>query len=78
MKIIDPLTNPTEHGGNASDAFDVVIPSMPGYGFSARPITTGWDPAPLREFGPHPPANVFVAPNFAIGAVLMMRFAVEA
>jgi 4-hydroxy-tetrahydrodipicolinate reductase len=40
--------------------------------------TTGWDPEPLREFGPHPPANVFVAPNFAIGAVLMMRFAVEA
>ncbi len=40
--------------------------------------TTGWDPTPLREFGPHPPANVFVAPNFAIGAVLMMRFAVEA
>jgi 4-hydroxy-tetrahydrodipicolinate reductase len=40
--------------------------------------TTGWDPSPLREFGPHPPANVFVAPNFAIGAVLMMRFAVEA
>jgi 4-hydroxy-tetrahydrodipicolinate reductase len=40
--------------------------------------TTGWDPEPLREFGPHPPANVFVAPNFAIGAVLMMRFAAEA
>jgi 4-hydroxy-tetrahydrodipicolinate reductase len=40
--------------------------------------TTGWDPSPLREFNPHPPANVFVAPNFAIGAVLMMRFAVEA
>jgi 4-hydroxy-tetrahydrodipicolinate reductase len=40
--------------------------------------TTGWDPSPLREFGSHPPANVFVAPNFAIGAVLMMRFAVEA
>jgi 4-hydroxy-tetrahydrodipicolinate reductase len=44
--------------------------------------TTGWDPSPLREFRPHPPtphrANVFVAPNFAIGAVLMMRFAVEA
>jgi 4-hydroxy-tetrahydrodipicolinate reductase len=40
--------------------------------------TTGWDPSPLREFGPHPPANVFVAPNFAIGAILMMRFAVEA
>jgi 4-hydroxy-tetrahydrodipicolinate reductase len=40
--------------------------------------TTGWDPEPLRDFGPHPPANVFVAPNFAIGAVLMMRFAAEA
>jgi 4-hydroxy-tetrahydrodipicolinate reductase len=40
--------------------------------------TTGWDPSPLRQFGPHPPANVFVAPNFAIGAVLMMRFAAEA
>jgi 4-hydroxy-tetrahydrodipicolinate reductase len=40
--------------------------------------TTGWDPTPLREFGPDPPANVFVAPNFAIGAVLMMRFAAEA
>ena len=45
MKIIDPLTNPTAHGGNASDAFDVVIPSMPGYGFSGKPTTTGWDPA---------------------------------
>jgi 4-hydroxy-tetrahydrodipicolinate reductase len=40
--------------------------------------TTGWDPEPLRELGPQPPANVFVAPNFAIGAVLMMRFAAEA
>ena len=49
MKIIDPLTNPTEHGGNASDAFDVVIPSMPGYGFSARPIATGWDPAHIAR-----------------------------
>jgi pimeloyl-ACP methyl ester carboxylesterase len=43
MKIIDPLTNPTAHGGSASDAFDVVIPSMPGYGFSGKPTTTGWD-----------------------------------
>ena len=49
MKIIDPLTNPTEHGGNASDAFDVVIPSMPGYGLSARPIATGWDPAHIAR-----------------------------
>ncbi|WMT73520.1 epoxide hydrolase [Bradyrhizobium sp. Ash2021] len=44
LKIIDPLTNPTGHGGSASDAFHVVIPSMPGYGFSAKPTTTGWDP----------------------------------
>ena len=43
MKIIDPLTNPTAHGGHASDAFHVVIPSMPGYGYSGKPTTTGWD-----------------------------------
>ena len=49
MKIIDPLTNPTAHGGKASDAFDVVIPSMPGYGFSGRPTTTGWDPAHIAR-----------------------------
>jgi pimeloyl-ACP methyl ester carboxylesterase len=41
---IDPLTNPTAHGGKAEDAFDVVIPSMPGYGFSGKPTGTGWDP----------------------------------
>src|SRR3984957_7925025 len=44
MKIIDPLTNPTAHGGSASHAFDVVIPSMPGYGFSGKPSTPGWNP----------------------------------
>jgi pimeloyl-ACP methyl ester carboxylesterase len=44
LKIIDPLTNPTAHGGKPSDAFDVVIPSLPGYGFSAKPTTLGWDP----------------------------------
>jgi pimeloyl-ACP methyl ester carboxylesterase len=44
LKIIDPLTNPTAHGGSASDAFDVVIPSLPGYGFSGKPTSTGWDP----------------------------------
>jgi len=44
LKIIDPLTNPTAHGGNAADAFDVVIPSLPGYGFSGKPTATGWDP----------------------------------
>ncbi len=45
LKIIDPLTNPTAHGGSASDAFDVVIPSLPGYGFSGQPTSPGWDPA---------------------------------
>jgi pimeloyl-ACP methyl ester carboxylesterase len=44
MKIIDPLVNPTAHGGNASDAFHVVVPNIPGYGFSGKPTTTGWGP----------------------------------
>src|ERR687894_413040 len=44
MKIIDPLTNPTAHGGDASDAFHLVIPSMPGYGFSGKPTSPGWGP----------------------------------
>ena len=44
LKIIQPLTNPTAHGASASDAFDVVIPSLPGYGFSGKPATTGWGP----------------------------------
>jgi pimeloyl-ACP methyl ester carboxylesterase len=44
MKIIDPLTNPTAYGASASDAFDLVIPSMPGYGFSGKPTATGWGP----------------------------------
>jgi pimeloyl-ACP methyl ester carboxylesterase len=44
LKIIDPLTNPTAHGASASDAFHLVIPSMPGYGFSGKPTTTGWGP----------------------------------
>jgi pimeloyl-ACP methyl ester carboxylesterase len=44
LKIIDPLTNPTAHGASAADAFHLVIPSMPGYGFSGKPTTTGWGP----------------------------------
>jgi pimeloyl-ACP methyl ester carboxylesterase len=44
LKIIEPLTNPTAHGGRAEDSFDVVIPSMPGYGFSGKPTGTGWGP----------------------------------
>ncbi|HEX7140588.1 MAG TPA: alpha/beta fold hydrolase [Vicinamibacterales bacterium] len=49
LKIVDPLVNPTAHGGSASDAFHVVIPSMPGYGYSGRPTTTGWGPAHIAR-----------------------------
>jgi pimeloyl-ACP methyl ester carboxylesterase len=44
VKLIEPLTDPTAHGGSEADAFHVVIPSMPGYGFSGKPTTTGWNP----------------------------------
>jgi pimeloyl-ACP methyl ester carboxylesterase len=49
LKIIDPLTNPTAHGGTAADAFDVVIPSLPGHGFSATPTAPGWDPVRIAR-----------------------------
>src|SRR6202049_2684906 len=49
LKIIDPLTNPTAHGASASDAFHLVIPSMPGYGFSPEPTTLGWDPVRIAS-----------------------------
>jgi pimeloyl-ACP methyl ester carboxylesterase len=49
LKIVDPLTNPTAHGGSALDAFHLVIPSMPGYGFSGKPTKPGWDPAHIAR-----------------------------
>src|SRR5712672_1498435 len=49
LKIIGPLTDPTAFGGRAEDAFDIVIPSIPGYGFSGKPTTTGWDPAHIAR-----------------------------
>jgi pimeloyl-ACP methyl ester carboxylesterase len=49
LKIIEPLTDPTAHGGSASDAFHLVIPSMPGYGFSGKPTTTGWGPERIAQ-----------------------------
>ena len=49
LKIIEPLTNPTAHGASAADAFHLVIPSLPGHGFSAKPATTGWDPARIAH-----------------------------
>jgi hypothetical protein len=49
LKVIGPLTDPTAHGGSAEDAFDVVIPSLPGYGFSGKPTGAGWDPDHLAR-----------------------------
>jgi pimeloyl-ACP methyl ester carboxylesterase len=49
LKIIEPLTNPTAHGASAADAFHLVIPSLPGHGFSAKPATTGWDPVNIAR-----------------------------
>jgi pimeloyl-ACP methyl ester carboxylesterase len=49
LKIIDPLVNPTAHGGSASDAFHVVIPSIPGFGFSGKPTATGWEPTRIAR-----------------------------
>jgi len=49
MKIIEPLTNPTAHGGSASDAFHLVIPSLPGYGFSGKPTAPGWNPVSIAR-----------------------------
>ncbi|GAA5069075.1 epoxide hydrolase family protein [Lysobacter panacisoli] len=49
MKIIGPLTDPTAHGGTEADAFHLIIPSMPGYGFSERPTTTGWNPPRIAD-----------------------------
>ncbi len=49
LKIIEPLTNPTAHGGKAEDAFDIIIPSLPGYGFSEQPSASGWEPARIAK-----------------------------
>ena len=49
LKIIDPLTNPTKYGGGAADAFEVVIPSLPGYGFSGKPTAPGWNPVRIAK-----------------------------
>ena len=49
LNVIGPLTDPTAHGGDAADAFDVVVPSMPGYGYSGKPTTTGWGPVHIAD-----------------------------
>jgi pimeloyl-ACP methyl ester carboxylesterase len=82
MKIIDPLTNPTAHGASASDAFHLVIPSMPGYGYSGKPTTTGWGPERIarawivlmKRFG----YTRFVAQGGDWGAVVVDMMGVQA
>src|SRR6266852_5241494 len=82
LKIVDPLTNPTAHGASASDAFHVVIPSMPGYGFSGKPTTTGWGPdriarawtALMKRLG----YTKFVAQGGDWGAVITELMGVQA
>ena len=49
LNVVGPLRDPAAHGGKAEDAFDVVVPSMPGYGYSAKPTTTGWDPVHIAD-----------------------------
>jgi pimeloyl-ACP methyl ester carboxylesterase len=81
LKIIDPLTNPTAHGGTEADAFDVVVPSMPGYGFSAKPTELGWDPARIaaawtvlmKRLG----YNRFVAQGGDWGALIVEKMALQ-
>jgi pimeloyl-ACP methyl ester carboxylesterase len=82
IKIIDRLVNPTAHGGRAEDSFDVVIPSVPGYGFSGKPTTTGWDPAHvarawvvlMKRLG----YTHFVAQGGDIGALISNAMAAQA
>jgi pimeloyl-ACP methyl ester carboxylesterase len=82
LKIIDPLTNPTAHGASAADAFHLVVPSIPGYGFSAKPTRTGWDPARtarawvvlMRQLG----YTQFVAQGGDLGALIAEVMAAQA
>jgi len=82
LKIVEPLTNPTAYGGNGGDAFDLVIPSIPGYGFSGKPDVTGWDTAHtarawvvlMRRLG----YTKFVAQGGDVGSVVTTLMAEEA
>jgi pimeloyl-ACP methyl ester carboxylesterase len=82
LKIIDPLTDPTTHDARASDAFHLVIPSMPGYGFSGKPTTTGWDPARIArawiELMKRLGYTKFVAQGGDWGAVIVDMMGVQA
>ncbi|HEY0492403.1 MAG TPA: alpha/beta fold hydrolase, partial [Candidatus Dormibacteraeota bacterium] len=82
LKIIDPLTNPTAHDASPSDAFDVVIPSIPGHGFSAKPAATGWDPLRIArawsELMKRLGYTRYVAQGGDWGAAITQRMGVEA
>ena len=82
LKIIDPLTNPSAHDASASDAFDVVIPSIPGHGFSAKPTSTGWDPLRIArawsELMKRLGYTRYVAQGGDWGAAITQRMGVEA
>jgi pimeloyl-ACP methyl ester carboxylesterase len=82
LKIIDPLTNPTAHGASAADAFDLVIPSIPGYGYSGKPRETGWDPARIAgawtELMKRLGYTRFVAQGGDWGAIITDVLAVQA
>jgi pimeloyl-ACP methyl ester carboxylesterase len=82
LKIIDPLTNPTADGSEASDAFDVVIPSIQGHGFSAKPTSTGWDPLRIArawiELMKRLGYTRYVAQGGDWGAAITQRLGVEA
>src|SRR6185312_5781753 len=82
IKLIGPLTDPTAFAGRAEDAFDVVIPSIPGYGFSGKPTATGWNPARIarawivlmRRLG----YTRYVAQGGDVGGLITDAMAVEA
>jgi pimeloyl-ACP methyl ester carboxylesterase len=82
LKIIDPLVDPTAHGGSASDAFHIVIPSMPGYGFSGKPASTGWDTVRIArawtELMKRLGYNRFVAQGGDWGAIVVDQMGVQA
>jgi pimeloyl-ACP methyl ester carboxylesterase len=82
LKIVDPLTNPTAHGASASDAFHMVIPSIPGYGFSGKPTTPGWDPAHIArswvELMKRLGYTQFVAQGGDVGALISNAMAEQA
>ena len=82
LKIIEPLTDPTAHGGSAEDAFDVVIPSMPGYGFSGKPTTPGWGPERIAtasiDADEAPRLRQFVASGGDWGALITDFIGVQA